>query len=90
MAEVLKVATIGKPWSLLFWFRFVMMRNGDVSDGAVTLKDMGVILDTLKGITLYTVRKKLVRCSTPSNTKIIFRTINNHDILVQLHKWREN
>ena len=87
MAEVLKVATIGKPWSLLFWFWFVMMRNGDVSDA---LKDMGVILDTLKGITLYTVRKKLVGCSTPSNTKIIFRTINNHDILVRLHKWREN
>jgi hypothetical protein len=32
----------------------------------------------------------LVGCSTPSNTGIIFCTINNHDIFVWLHKWQEN
>ena len=54
----------------------------DVSDVCCDVKDMGVIWDTFEGITSNIVRKKMVGCSTPSNTKIIFRTINNHDIFV--------
>ena len=69
VAEALKVATIQQHAYCLFARKGDVQCEQDVSNACCDLEDIGVTWDTFKGITSNIVRRKLVECLTPSNTK---------------------